>query len=346
MEWGDIENRIVVIGLKKCGMETGDIYRTLQPLGVSRSFVYRAVKLFGDTGGVADRPRSGRPRSVRTPRAVKAVQNRIYRNPLRKQQIMSREMNISKVSISRIIKYDLGLRAYKRHTGHLLTAALKQKRKQKSKALIRQYAKNRHRKIMFTDEKIFTVEESFNKQNDRVYAQSSLQANELVPRVQRGHHPASVMVWWGVAYDGVTKLHFCEKGVKTSAKVYQSDVLEKVVKPLNSTLFKNEPWTFQQDSAPAHKAKTTQDWLKNNLPNFISTDDWPSGSPDLNPLDYKLWSVLEGMVCTTHHKNLESLKRALIRAVDNFPMEVVRTAIDDWPVRLRSCWKANGGHFE
>ena len=88
MEWGDIENRIVVIGLKKCGMETGDIFRTLQPLGVSRSFVYRAVKLFGDTGGVADRPRSGRPRCVRTPRAVKAVQNRIYRNPLRKQQIL------------------------------------------------------------------------------------------------------------------------------------------------------------------------------------------------------------------------------------------------------------------
>ena len=83
-------------------MDTGDIFLTLQPLGVSRSFVclffffcfiyflffrykdnkneillqsneyhimgvimikkYRAVKLFGDTGGVADRPRSGRPR--------------------------------------------------------------------------------------------------------------------------------------------------------------------------------------------------------------------------------------------------------------------------------------------
>lgn len=327
-------------------MERGDIFRTLRPLGVTRNFVYRTVKLFEDTGGIIDRPKSGRPREVRTPQAIKAVKMRINRKPLRKQKILSREMGISVCSISRIIKHDLGLQAYKRHTGHLLTVALKEQRKRKSKALRRQHAKNAHRRILFTDEKIFTVEESFNKQNDRVYALSSRHASELVPKVQRGHHPASVMVWWGVAYDGVTKLHFCEKGVKTSAKVYQTDVLEKVVKPLNTTLFANKPWIFQQDSAPAHKAKTTQEWLKNNVPEFISVEQWPSGSPDLNPLDYKLWSVLEAMACSTRHPNIESLKRALIRAVDNFPMDVVRAAIDDWPDRLRSCWKANGGHFE
>ena len=34
-----------------------------------------------------------------------------------------------------------------------------------------------------------------------------------------------------------------------------------------------------------------------NVPAFISAEDWPSGSPDLNPLDYKLCAVLENMVC-------------------------------------------------
>lgn len=346
MEWGSIENRVVIIGLLKCGKERGEIFRILRPLKVTRCFVYRTVDLFEETGGIIDRPKSGRPRSVRTPAAVKAVKMRIQRKPLRKQKILSREMKISPPSISRILKHDLGLQAYKRHTGHLLTPALKEQRKRKSKELRRQHARNGHRRILFTDEKIFTVEESFNKQNDRVYAASSRHAAELVPRVQRGHHPASVMVWWGVAYDGVTELHFCEKGVKTSAKVYQNDVLDNVVKPLNSTLFANKPWVFQQDSAPAHKAKTTQEWLKNNVPGFISTDQWPSGSPDLNPLDYKLWSVLEGMACSTRHPNIDSLKRALVRAVAKFPMDVVRAAIDEWPNRLHSCWKANGGHFE
>jgi hypothetical protein len=33
-----------------------------------------------------------------------------------------------------------------------------------------------------------------------------------------------------------------------------------VVKPLNTTLFNGQKWVFQQDSAPAHKAKMTQEW--------------------------------------------------------------------------------------
>ena len=64
--------------------------------------------------------------------------------------------------------------------------------------------------------------------------------------------------------------------------------------------------------------------LKIMYPIYIS-DHWPSASPDLNPLDYKLESVLEGMVCTRHHHNLESLKQALVEAMDNCPMDVIRT---------------------
>lgn len=346
MEWSDKENRIAVIALHKCNMKKGDIFKTLQPLGISRMFVYRCINLFEETGDIKDRQRSGRPRTVRTPQAIKAVKARIKRNPLRKQKIMAREMKIHPKSMSRIIKKDLGLGAFKRRTGQLLTASLKTHRVEKSKRLLVEYANDRHKKILFTDEKIFTVQEKFNKQNDRIYAHSSREASELVSRVEKGHHPASVMVWWGVSYDGVTNLHFCEKGVKTSGKVYQESVLEAVVKPLNQSLFQNQPWTFQQDSAPAHKAKSTQTWLKNNLPDFISTEDWPSGSPDLNPLDYRLWSVLEDMVCHKRYTNIESLKKALTRAVANFPMEEVRAAIDNWPVRLKACIKAKGGHFE
>ena len=80
---------------------------------------------------------------------------------------------------------------------------------------------------------------------------------------------------------------------------------------------------YGQDSAPAHKAKTKQQWLENHY--FISSDH----CPDLNPLNYKLWSVLEGMVCTRCHHNLELLKQALVEVVDNFPMDAVHTAIDE-----------------
>ncbi|QQP37132.1 Transposable element tcb1 transposase [Caligus rogercresseyi] len=43
------------------------------------------------------------------------------------------------------------------------------------------------------------------------------------------------------------------------------------------------PYTFQQDSAPVHKAKLVQSWLKKNVPNFWYFNIWPPNSPDLNP---------------------------------------------------------------
>lgn len=67
--------------------------------------------------------------------------------------------------------------------------------------------------------------------------------------------------------------------------------------PLKVNLFIGDYWTLQQDSAPAHMAKRTQWWLKENLPDFIQNKDWSSRSPDLNPHNYKLWSVLEVKVC-------------------------------------------------
>lgn len=128
---------------------------------------------------MTDRSRSGRLREMRIPKAIKAVQNRIRRNPFRKQKILSLKMNVSAVSISGVIKDDLRLRAYKRHIRLLLTEALKPNSKLKARALLCRYGKSGHRRILFTDEKIFTIEESFNKQNDRVYVRSSQQAYEL-----------------------------------------------------------------------------------------------------------------------------------------------------------------------
>lgn len=109
MEWSNIENRVAIIALHKCGIERGRIFDLLKPLKIKRDFVYRTVKLFVDTGGVYDRKKSGRPRTVRTPEAIGAVRSRIARKPVRKRKIMAREMNIAPRTMSRIIKQDFNL---------------------------------------------------------------------------------------------------------------------------------------------------------------------------------------------------------------------------------------------
>ncbi|CAK1580578.1 unnamed protein product [Parnassius mnemosyne] len=105
-------------------------------------------------------------------------------------------------------------------------------------------------------------------------------------------------------------------------------------------------WVFQQDSTPAHRAKSTQDWLAAREIDFIRHEDCPSSSPDLNPLDYKIWQHLEEKACSKPHPNLESLKTSLIKAAAVINMDLVRAAIDDWLRRLKACIQNHGGHFE
>lgn len=340
---GTKELRATVISLYKAGKKPMEIFRELKTFCVSRNFVYYTIKRYKETSSVQDRQRSGRPRSVRTPANIKIIRERLRRNPCRTQKKLALQTNISRISVNRILKYDLKVKAYSRRKVHFLNDRLRKLRRERCPILLRRHDA---RKILFTDEKIFTVEEKFNRQNNKVYAKSSKDVPASARNVSRTHHPASVMVWWGVSYEGVTPLHFCQQGVKVKAKNYQSDILEPVVKPLSHTLFRNKDWVFQQDSAPSHKAKTTQAWLRENVPAFIAVDEWPSSSPDLNPLDYCLWTELELRACRKSHPNLESLKRALVREAKLIPLEKIRAAIDDWPNRLRACMENKGGHFE
>ncbi len=49
------------------------------------------------------------------------------------------------------------------------------------------------------NEKMFTIEKNFNKQNDKIYAQILYMVKAKVPRIQRGRHPSSVVVGLGVS---------------------------------------------------------------------------------------------------------------------------------------------------
>ena len=92
--------------------------------------------------------------------------------------------------------------------------------------------------------------------------------------------------------------------------------------------------------------QTTHEWLWRNVAAFISTEDWPSGSPDVNLRDHKLWTVLEDMASPKCHNNLDNLKRSLVKAAAEIPLETVRAAIAEWPECLKACVEAEGGRFE
>ena len=66
--------------------------------------VYRTVKLFLDMRAVSDRNKSGQPRVVQMSQVIKAVKSRINQNPVQKQKIKAREMDIALRTMSHVIK--------------------------------------------------------------------------------------------------------------------------------------------------------------------------------------------------------------------------------------------------
>ena len=130
------------------------------------------------------------------------------------------------------------------------------------------------------------------------------------------------MVWAGVSAVGRTPLVFVPPGVKINALTYQDLILKPFVKYLKRTLFNNKSFLFQQDGAAAHTAKSTQEWLRTEIPSYISKLEWPPLSPDLSPLDFSLWSILESRACSNSHRNLEGLRKTLCREWDLIRQEI------------------------
>jgi len=86
---------------------------------------------------------------------------------------MSRKLNILTRSMFCIIRDDQHMKVHHRSKGHLLTPAVNEIRRTRAERLLQWHAKNGHNNILFTDEKIFTIEEQYNHQN-KIYVQTSL----------------------------------------------------------------------------------------------------------------------------------------------------------------------------
>jgi len=46
----------------------------------------------------------------------------------------------------------------------------------------------------------------------------------------------------------------------------------------------------------SHRASETVQLLKQMTPDFISPTLWPPNSPDLNPVDYAVWGIMQERV--------------------------------------------------
>ena len=134
---------------------------------VFRKTIYNVLKLYRETGTSSTKPIPVPKRSVRTKGLIEKVKKRVNRNPTRSMRSMARGINISQTTIRRVVKEDLGLKALKMQHRHLTSAASKQRRLDRGKKMLEEMQGATDKVLVWSDEKIFTVEAVFNLQNDK-----------------------------------------------------------------------------------------------------------------------------------------------------------------------------------
>ena len=155
-----------------------------------------------------------------------------------------------------------------------------------------------------------------------------------------------VIVFGVVSREGhIMQSHFFEVALKVNTKVYL-DVLKSVVIPWCNQVADGRPWVWQQDSALSHKSKETQAWLQKECYNFVPFSLWLPSSPDLNPLDYFVWSYVENITNMTSHNYQTSLIVAMRRVFTELPPALVEKACSNFRIRIEAVIEAEGGCIE
>jgi len=304
--------------------------------------------------GTTDRlPGSGRPRSARTAENIEKVEDLVLSQDdkpksHRSTRQIARETCINQSSVVRIIHRDLKLKCLKRRRAQMLSEANRVARLNRCKQLLKKYDNNAVDMIWFSDEKVFTVEPPFNSQNDRVYAPVGTKKRSIAPSRllrTRSTFSKSIMVSVAVSKMGVTGLIFVDPGVKVNGQYYRDVLLSQQMLPAIKYVA-GDTFVFQQDSAPAHRARETIQLLQRETLDFIGPELWPPNSPDLNPVDYKVWGVMQQRVYEARVNNVDELKQRLIEVWTGMQQNIFDAAVDEWRKRLRACVRAKGRHFE
>jgi transposase len=158
---------------------------------------------------------------------------------------------------------------------------------------------------------------------------------------ERTFHPlpkpdSSIMVWEAIGWNYKSKLIIVEGTL--NAKRYW-DVLKnnEVIGDMRTHFAENESgrtgW-FQQDGAPAHRAKKPQNMLPKKGVNFI--DGWPPHSPDLSPIE-NVWGIMKIRIAARGPRTVDELRQMLQEEWENLDFDVINGLMASISGRFHLC---------
>jgi len=157
------------------------------------------------------------------------------------------------------------------------------------------------------------------------------------PELMQGSvkHDQKIMVWGCFAANGVGDLHRIN-GIMVK-EMYQQ-ILIHHMRPSARRLFGSGNYTFQQDNDPKHTAPIIRSYFQNQ---HIDVLDWPSQSPDLNPIE-NLWSILDMQCKDRRPQSEQELFEILQEGWNALPVDTLTRLVDSMPRRCAQVIASKG----
>ena len=194
---------------------------------------------------------------------------------------------------------------------------------------------NKWNNVLFTDESKFNLFHSDGRVMVWRDVGKELENQNTVKTVKHGGQ--SLMVWACMSCKGVGNLEFIEG--KMDAIKYRT-ILGRNLIESKEKLGLDDDFVFQQDNDPKHTSKISKEFFKKNNVNVL---DWPSQSPDLNPIEH-LWAYMKTELSKLNSKNLKELKENIKNIWDNISEPLCRKLVHSMPNRCEAVVRAKGHH--
>ncbi|GFV48607.1 DUF4817 domain-containing protein [Trichonephila clavipes] len=166
-----------------------------------------------------------------------------------------------------------------------------------------------HKRILFSDQVHFWLNDHVNKQNCRIWSEANPQVYVETPL-----HPETLTVWCALWAGGFIGPYF-----------FKNDEDH------------NEQW-FQQDGTTCHTARATIDLLKDTFDDRLISRfgpvNWPPRSCELTPLNYFLWDYVNSLVYADTPQTLDHLEDKIRRVIADIRPQMLEKVIENWPSRL------------
>ena len=193
------------------------------------------------------------------------------------------------------------------------------------------------KRVIFSDETKVNIYGSDGNRYCWKQRGSELNQNHVIPTVKFGG--GSIMVWSCFSFHGVGY----EKLIlgTMNSDLYISILEDEYLATLEFYNLDASETYFQHDNDPKHTSRKTRKWLQDNQ---IDVLQWPSQSPDLNPIE-NLWFQVKARLAkySTAPKSAHELWERFVTEWRAIPRERCENLIRSMPRRIQAVLKAKGG---